>query len=432
MTGRLEKRASVYTLGCRLNQAESALMAERLAAAGYAVVPWGEPADLGVVNTCTVTAEADTKSRKAIRAFLRANPEALVAVVGCYSQLQAEVLRGIRGVDLVVGTARKLDFLEFLPPEKRTSAIVVREALPCEDFIIDTKGAVTPGHRANLKIQEGCDCFCSYCVVPLARGRPRSRDLGDLLEEGRRLAAAGAREIVLTGVNVGAYRHGASGLLDVVDGLDAIARLARVRISSIELKTIPEGLLERMAAPAHKLVPFLHIPLQSGCDATLARMRRNYTASEYRRFMERAVAVVPDLCLGADVLVGTPGESQAEFEATCAFVKDSPLAYTHVFKYSERPGTAAQRMADKVAAGEMSARSARMRTIGETKWRIFRERFLGRQMEVLFEQREAGVWCGYTGNYIRVGVCCDLGLVDCVKTTVLERLEGEIMRGQLV
>ncbi len=406
-------------------------MVERLVLAGFTVVPWGERADLGVINTCTVTGEADTKSRKAIRAFIRANPEARVAVVGCYAQMQADVLRGIRGVDLVMGTARKLDFLEFLAPEKSASPTVICETLPCEDFTIDTQGSAIPGHRANLKIQEGCDCFCSYCVVPLARGKPRSRDLGDLLEEGRRLADGGAREVVLTGVNVGAYSHGPSGLLDVVDGLDATSGLARVRISSIELKTIPEGLLERMADPAHKLVPFLHIPLQSGCDETLARMGRNYTTTEYRAFAERAIAAVPDLCIGADVLVGMPGESEAEFETTCAFVTACPLAYTHVFKYSDRPGTAARRMPGKVAPKDLAARSARMREMGEGKWRVFRESFLGRKMEILFEQREQGLWCGYTGNYIRVGVCCDIRLVDCVKTAVLERLDGEIVQGRL-
>src|SRR5690606_17665433 len=218
-------------------------------------------------------------------------------------------------------------------------------------------GAPGLTRRANLKIQDGCDFMCSFCIIPFARGRARSRDFANLLEEARRMAARGVKEAVLTGVNIGTYRHGDHGNVEVVDGLNAVDGLVRIRISSIEPTAIPEALFERMADPGHALVPYLHIPLQSGSNHVLSLMKRRYTREEFLEFIERANRAVPDLCLGTDILVGTPGETEADFNETCSVLEDSPLAYAHVFKYSERPGTAACRYDDKVDPAEKNRRS---------------------------------------------------------------------------
>ncbi|NIA15038.1 MAG: tRNA (N(6)-L-threonylcarbamoyladenosine(37)-C(2))-methylthiotransferase MtaB [Nitrospiraceae bacterium] len=431
MTGQFFKRASIYTLGCRLNQAETALLTERLQEAGYTLVPFGEPADLGVLNTCTVTGEADTKSRKSIRGFIRKNPEAVVAVVGCYSQLCAADIARIPGVDVVLGNVHKLDLAALLPQKKRDKPLILCDEPTREDFTIDLCGSGVSTRRANLKIQDGCDCFCTYCVVPFARGLPRSRHMDNLFEEAQRLVERGAKEIVLTGVNVGSYASGGDGLVEVVDRLNAIAGLQRIRISSIELKTIAPALLDRMADAAHALTPFLHVPLQSGSNTVLQRMKRNYTAEEYASFAAQATARVDDLGIGADVLVGMPGETDEEFEETYAFVRDCPLAYLHVFKYSVRPGTIAAKMPGHVDSPTLQRRSEAMRALGNAKRQAFQQARLGAAYDVLFESRQEESWLGYTGNYIRVSVCSKDNLENSIRPVVLDRTEGNIAEGHL-
>jgi len=426
-----QKRAAVHTLGCRLNHAETRLIAERLEDAGYAVVPFGEPADLCVINTCTVTAEADAKSRKAIRAFLRKNPRARCAVVGCYAQLAAETLAEIDGVDLILGSRHKLDVLDYLAPAKQPKPVVAANGLPEGDFTIDTSGRAPRAQRANLKIQDGCDGACSYCVVPRARGAPRSREFDDLTAEARLLAGRGAKEIVLTGLNVGAYDHAGKGVLDAVDRLNAIEGLRRIRMSSIELHTIPEGLLDRMQAPDHALVPFLHVPLQSASNRVLALMRRRYQAEDFRAFCERAAKAVPDLCIGTDVLVGFPGETEADFQDTCDCLSDTPVAYAHVFKYSERDGTTAADLPGKVDPATARERSEAVRRLSSRKHREFQERFLERSLDVLFERQEEGRWAGYTGNYLRVAVCSGEDLENELRPTRLEEARGTYVWGCL-
>jgi len=426
-----ERRAAVYTLGCRLNHAETRLIAERLEQAGYTLVAFGEPADLGVINTCTVTAEADAKSRKAIRAFLRNNPRAFCAAVGCYAQLSAKALAQIEGVDLILGNRHKLDLLDYVAAGKHPEPVVVAQRLPEADFTIETYGGSRLAHRANLKIQDGCDCFCSYCVVPFARGAPRSRELDDLVAEARCLAYRGVKEVVLTGLNVGAYDYGGNTVVDVVDRLNAIDGLRRIRLSSIELNTIPQGLLERMRASDHALVPFLHVPLQSASDRVLALMRRRYKAEDFRAFCERAAVAVPDLCIGADVLVGFPGETEEDFQETCRCVSDAPIAYTHVFRFSEREGTVAADLPDKVDPRTAHERSAELRRLGQHKRLEFQRRFLGRTMDVLFEQQEDGRWWGYTGNYLRVSVCSEDRLENEIRPALLEETRGAYVWGRL-
>lgn len=425
------KRASVHTLGCRLNQSESTMLMEKLAEAGYDVVPFGERADLGIINTCTVTHEADAKSRKLVRSFIRKNPDAYTAVIGCYAQMGSKALSEIDGVDLIVGNQEKLNVLDYVTQGKNATPLVVRDRIVRDDFTIEPVGGTGFLRRANLKVQDGCDFMCSFCIIPFARGRARSRAMDNLLDEARVLVERGAKEIVLTGVNIGTYAYGDCTVLDIVDRLNAIEGLARIRISSIEPTTIPEALFERMNARDHALVPYLHIPLQSGSDAILEAMRRKYSRAEFLAFIEAADAAVADLCIGTDIMVGFPGETEREFEDTASLLAESPLVYAHVFKYSERDGTASLRMSGKVDPRVQNARSARLRLISARKQREFHERYFGREVDVLFEQAENGYWTGYTGNYIRAAVCSDQALENQLRRVQLTGHLGDMALGEL-
>ncbi|MCC6486737.1 MAG: tRNA (N(6)-L-threonylcarbamoyladenosine(37)-C(2))-methylthiotransferase MtaB [Candidatus Hydrogenedentes bacterium] len=425
------KRASVHTLGCRLNQSESSLIAEQLEAAGYEVVPFGQNADLGIINTCTVTGEADSKSRQLVRSFIRKNPHAYTAVIGCYSQMGYRTLAEIEGVDLIVGNQEKLNVLDYVAAGKNDTPLVVRDRIDRDDFTIEITGDAPLTRRANLKIQDGCDFMCSFCIIPFARGRARSRSMDNLIQEARSLAERGAKEIVLTGVNVGTYAYEEATIVDVVEWLNEIEGVERIRISSIEPTTIPENLFELMNRDDHALVPYLHVPLQSGSNKVLHLMKRRYSREAYLDFIWHAHRSVPGLCLGTDILVGTPGEGESEFEETLRLLEESPLAYAHVFKYSERPGTAASRYPDKVDTATQNRRSARIRRASDVKRRGFYEARLGQSVEVLFEHEENGYWTGYTGNYIRVAVRSSEQLENEVRSVTLERLAGDYALGSL-
>jgi threonylcarbamoyladenosine tRNA methylthiotransferase MtaB len=426
-----KKRASLHTLGCRLNQSESLILQEQLQAQGYEIVPYGDPADLAIVNTCTVTNDADTKSRKAIRGFIRENPDAYMAVIGCYSQMGSKTLSEIPGVDLIIGNQEKMNVLSYIQEGKNEKPLIVRDRIVRDDFTIDTFGTTDFTRRANLKIQDGCDFMCSFCIIPFARGRSRSRAMDNLLDEANQLIARGARELVLTGVNIGTYAYDGMTVLDVVDRLNEIDDLARIRISSIEPTTIPTELFDRMNDPEHALVPYLHIPLQSGADNVLQSMRRLYTRDEFIAFVKLAHDSVPDICIGTDVMVGAPGESEADFEDTCDLLLNNPISYAHVFKYSEREGTAALRIPGKVDGLEKNRRSAIIRRISGQKLNELHEKYLGKTVEVLFESGENGHWSGYTGNYIRVTVVSDDTLTNQVMPLRLDSTHGDFAMGTL-
>ncbi|MBI5094160.1 MAG: tRNA (N(6)-L-threonylcarbamoyladenosine(37)-C(2))-methylthiotransferase MtaB [Candidatus Hydrogenedentes bacterium] len=426
-----QKRATLCTLGCRLNQSETAIIEDRLRAAGYAIVPFGEPADLCIVNTCTVTAEADAKSRKLIRSFVRDNPDAFTAVIGCYSQMGYKALAEIDGVDLILGNQEKLNVLDYAAQGKTGAPLIVRDHIQRDDFTIEVGGEGAFSRRANLKVQDGCNFMCSFCIIPFARGRARSREMSNLLDEARQLAARGVKEIVLTGVNIGTYDSQEQTVVDIVERLNEIDGVERIRISSIEPTTIPESLFALMRDPNHALVPYLHIPLQSGSNTVLGLMKRRYTREQYLDFVRCADANVPGLCIGTDIMVGAPGEGEAEFEETRALLEDSPLAYAHVFKYSARAGTPSVRLPGKVSPEEQNRRSAILRRLSEQKRRAFHQSFLGTVQDVLFEECVDGYWSGYTGNYMRVAACSSERLENSVRPVELERLCGDFILGEV-
>lgn len=429
------KRASLFTLGCRLNQYETEALRDRLEAHGYDVVPWGEAAELGIVNSCTVTKLAEAKCRQIIRGFIKANPTSFCAVVGCYSQTGADAVASIPGVDLVVGNREKLDVLDFVGDgKKRERAEIVRGKISRDAFFVPSVFASPFTKRANLKIQDGCDFMCSYCIIPAARGRARSRDFSDLADEAKSLAARGVREITLTGVNIGTYFNSGKNIADVIDAVAAVPGIARIRIGSIEPKTVPDGVFDRMADAAHPLMPFLHLPVQSGCERILRDMRRHYSLEEYLDFIRKISARVPDICIGTDIMIGFPGETDEEFAETCRTFTENPFAYAHVFTYSERAGTPAARRTDRVPVPVRQRRSVALRALSAERHRRFMERFLGRDEEILFENPQGKIWPGYTKNYLRVNVAADEfpgeNLANTLRVVRLEKVAGDVIIGR--
>jgi len=405
-------RASLFTLGCRVNQAESDSLGSALIARGYRLVPEGEEAELCVINTCSVTEQADAKCRHLVRSILRRSPNAFVVVTGCYAQSDVESLRRIPGVDLIVGTEQKMDIPRLVPfgaePLVKAPATRVLHTtrISRKNFILDTYAAFDSATRPNIKIQDGCDFFCTFCIIPFTRGRERSRDFEDVLREVRLWGERGHKEVVLSGVNVGEYRHEGRDLVDLIQAIEGIPGTERIRISSIEPTTISDRLLDHMAGSS-RLCPYLHIPLQSGSDPILSAMGRRYRAREYEDLVRRAVEKIPGLGLGTDVMVGFPAESEEDFQATVDLLERLPFSYFHVFPFSKRKGTRAQKLANAVAPATLRERGRRLQELSGAKRRAFYEEHVGRRVPILLEQLEEGLWSGLTPNYIRVGVPVD-------------------------
>jgi len=413
------KRASLHTLGCRLNQAETTILESRLRREGYEVVEFGQPTDLLVVNTCSVTDEAERTCRYVIRKTLKHSPDDFVAVTGCYAQTGAQELRTIPGIDLIVGNQFKWDLPTFLPPPQFLQKHPVPEVfhsktIDREDFMLPDIGE-PDSTRALLKIQDGCNVMCSFCLIPFARGHERSRVLGDILHEAEILTAGGYQELVLTGVNIGQFNHNGVDLVGLIDRLEAINGIRRIRISSIEPTTVTDALLERMASSA-KLCPYLHIPLQSGDDAILSAMNRPYDVRAFVTLIERAASMVPGLGLGTDLMVGFPGESEADFLHTVELAQRLPFSYFHVFTYSKRPGTTSAKLPGGVPVEIARRRAKTLADLSRQKRLAFAERWIGATMPVLFESDETQNFrMGTSGNFLKVGVPSPVDLANQIR-----------------
>jgi threonylcarbamoyladenosine tRNA methylthiotransferase MtaB len=432
-------RASFHTLGCRLNQAETATLSATFAARGYSIVEYGAETDVCVINTCSVTEGAEAKCRQAVRAVLRHSPQAYVVVTGCYAQVGVETLRRIPGVALIVGTEHKMQVVDLidpvdlhdLPPQSDQPRVVHSQKISRGDFTVVGIGHYTDHTRANLKIQDGCNFACAFCIIPFTRGGARSRKLDDIVREAHGLVARGHRELVLTGVNIGTYASQGHDVLRVLQALERVDGLERLRISSIEPTTVPDAVVEWMATSS-KLCPYLHVPVQSGDDQVLQRMKRHYTRAEFTAFVERVATRVPDVCLGTDVMVGFPGEDAGAFTNTRTLLADLPLAYFHVFSYSERPHTYAQRYTDTVPPPVIQERSRILRDLSGRKKAAFYRQFIDRTVRVLFEQREdSGLYTGFSDNYIKVGVATDNDLANQLRAVRLHGVERALARGTL-
>jgi len=408
------------TLGCKLNQCETAQMEESLTARGVRLVPWSSPADVRVLNTCTVTGKTDRTCRNEIRRVARADPEARLIVTGCYAQVAADVIAAIPGVDLVLGNLDKSELAGHVAAlfgpdsEAAGSARHTTEASPAhvtsyssttmirDDFVTHFSGYT----RAFLKVQNGCDSRCSYCVIPLARGPSRSMPLARVVDQVRLLTERDYREVVLTGIHLGTWGRDTDegSLPDLLEALVTTTDMPRFRLSSIEPLEVDDGVLEVMRTERERFAEHFHLPLQSGSDSVLRRMNRPYDAAGYTERVEAVRRAFPDSAIGADVIVGFPGETDIEFEETVALVERLPLTYLHVFPYSDRPGTAASSAPSKVPPHDVAERAARLRRVGQAKDAAFQRRFAGHELTALLlkQRSDDGLIVGLTGNYLEV------------------------------
>jgi len=395
---------SFYTLGCRLNQSETASIEQSFQSAKYKVVDFNDPADVVVINTCTVTENGDADTRRIVNKINRMNPDVRIALVGCQAQIQKKKLTELPNVKWVVGNANKMDFLSILDKGGLLDEPqVIAPTIPRHSFTIPIASVDTKHTRANIKIQDGCDFFCSFCEIPYARGRARSRKFNDILLEANTLVDAGHRELVITGINVGTYKQNQKTLLDVINALEQIDGLERIRISSIEPTTIPFALIKKMTKTS-KLCRYLHIPLQSGEDHILQLMKRKYTLDEFQSFINQAYDMVPEICIGTDIIVGFPGETERVFKKGEEFLRESKINYFHVFSYSNRYMAKAQYFDSQINPGIISQRSQSLRNLSQRKRRMYYESLLNTEQKVLFEQFKDYRWSGLTDNYVRVEV----------------------------
>ncbi len=416
-------KVKFVTLGCKLNFSESATIGQQLQERGIATIAKrDENADICVVNTCSVTALADRKCRQQIRALLRRYPEALMVVTGCYAQLQGASIAEIPGVDIVLGNEQKgevVDYIERWLNDRQKSIAVT----PHKD-IRRFSPSCECGDRTRyfLKVQDGCDYYCSYCTIPLARGRSRSDTIASLVAQAQDVASRGGKEIVITGVNIGDFgKNTGEHFLDLLKALDQVEGIERYRISSIEPDLLDDEVID-WCSSSRAFMPHFHIPLQSGSDEVLQLMRRHYTRDLFARKVERIHQVMPHAFIGVDVMVGTRGETPECFDDSLQFIASLGVQHLHVFPYSERPGTMALRIPYIVPKAVRDERVARMMELSERQQREFIERHLGTERPVLFEQPLAGskVMHGFTDNYIRVTVPYREELVNKVSTVMLE------------
>ena len=401
------KRAAYFTLGCKLNFAETSAIAQALAAEGVNAVHKGEQADICIINTCSVTEVADHKCRQAIHKMVRQHPGALVVVTGCYAQLKPQEVAAIEGVSLVLDQDKKGRVVDIIK-EFLTSSAVHGVGLPASQEAVSSSVFVpscSRGERTRyfLKVQDGCNFFCTYCTIPFARGRSRNGSIASLVAQARQAAAEGGREIVLTGVNIGDFgRTTGESFLDLLRALDEVEGIERYRISSIEPNLLTDEVLQ-FCASSRAFMPHFHIPLQSGSDEVLRLMHRRYDTSLFYNKVSRARELMPDCFIGVDVIVGTRGETAALFDEAELFIESLPVSQLHVFSYSERPGTAALRIPHIVSPKEKHERSQRLLAISDSKLRAFYERFIGQTRPVLLEHsRTRGLYNGFTDNYIKI------------------------------
>lgn len=416
------KKAVYYTLGCKLNFSETSTIGKILKEAGVRTARKGEVADICIVNTCSVTEVADKKCRQAIHRLAKENPGAFIVVTGCYAQLKPGQVADIEGVDLVLGAEQKGDLIKYLGDmQKREHGEAVTTA---SKDIRKFSPSCERGDRTRyfLKVQDGCDYFCSYCTIPFARGRSRNGSIVDIVKQAEEVAAEGGKEIVITGVNTGDFgKSTGENFFDLVKALDEVEGIERYRISSIEPNLLTDEIIE-FVSKSKRFMPHFHIPLQSGCDEVLKLMRRRYDTALFAEKIQKIKSLMPDAFIGVDVIVGTRGETEEYFEKAYQFIKGLDVTQLHVFSYSERPGTQALKIDHVVSPDEKHERSQRLLAISDEKTKAFYRKHIGREMKVLMEHSKEGVpMHGFTDNYIRVELKRDNELDNRIVTV---RLEG--------
>ncbi|MBT4915808.1 MAG: tRNA (N(6)-L-threonylcarbamoyladenosine(37)-C(2))-methylthiotransferase MtaB [Formosa sp.] len=426
------KKVAFYTLGCKLNFSETATIARNFQDEGFDRVEFSDFADIYVINTCSVTENADKRFKTIVKQAQRSNESAFIVAVGCYAQLQPKELAAVNGVDLVLGATEKFKITDYLNQLTKNDTASIHSCEIAEaDFYVSSY-SVGDRTRAFLKVQDGCDYKCTYCTIPLARGISRSDTLHNVLDNAKQIADQGIKEIVLTGVNIGDYGKGEHGnkkhehtFFELVKALDLVTGIQRLRISSIEPNLLKNETID-FVANSNSFVPHFHIPLQSGSNAILKAMRRRYMKELYVDRVEHIKKVLPDACIGVDVIVGFPGETNEMFLETYNLLNDLDISYLHVFSYSERPNTHASTLPNKVSKSLRSKRSKMLRGLSAKKRRAFYESQINTQHTVLFEgENKLGYIHGFTENYVKVKTTWDPSLVNTLHLVVLNEIDSD-------
>lgn len=430
------RSVAFYTLGCKLNYSETSTISRMFEEGGYTVVPFNEPASIYVINTCSVTEFADKKCRKTVRQALQHNADAFVVVIGCYAQLKPREIAEITGVDLVLGAAEKFRILDYINDLAKTNdkgLVRAGEVTAANDFV----HAFSFGDRTRsfLKVQDGCDYKCSFCTIPLARGKSRSNTVAEVVANAEKIATMGTKEIVLTGVNIGDFGNGTAVIegvrpkkeamfIDLIRALDKVEGIERFRISSIEPNLCTEEIIE-FVAQSDRFVPHFHMPLQSGSDKVLKAMRRRYKRALYAERVATIRKWMPHACIGVDVIVGFPDETEEDFLETYQFLQELDITYLHVFTYSARANTPAAEMARQIPLEEKRRRNKMLTILSEKKRRAFYQQFLGRRREVLFEvHKDQSLMSGFTDNYIKIEAPYDADMINRISTVQLLNING--------
>ena len=425
------KRVAFHTLGCKLNFSETATISRDFIRHGFEKVDYRDKADIYVLNTCSVTENADKKARKLIRQAKRRNPNSSIAVIGCYAQLKPETIAGIDGVDLVLGAEEKFNLLNHLDTlDLNNGTRVIKSDI---NHVHTFTSSYSSGERTRsfLKVQDGCDYTCSFCTIPFARGESRSDTIVNTMKVAREVAQTDAREIVLTGVNIGDFGKGTTEtFFDLIQELDQLEGIDRIRISSIEPNLLTDEIIEFCAA-SQKFMPHFHVPLQSGSDKILGAMRRRYKRTLYENCVAKIKQCIPDACIGVDVIVGFPGETDDDFFDTYNFLNELDISYLHVFTYSERPNTDALEIGAVVSKGDRAHRSKMLHILSDKKRRFFHEQFIGQERPVLFESVKNGKIMGHTDNYIQVQVNGEIDLINTINNILLSENNDMIVNGIL-
>jgi threonylcarbamoyladenosine tRNA methylthiotransferase MtaB len=434
------KNISFYTQGCRLNQAETAILEKSFESHGFKIIPFGQVTDIIVVNTCTVTEGGDRDTRRLVNKINRTQDNAKIALIGCQSQILKEKLLTYKNVQWVVGNQQKMALSHIIEqaykndPKLPEPQLIVNK-IKREPFTIEGSGIDRHHTRANLKIQDGCDFYCAFCTIPFARGPARSRVFEDIVREAIELIEAGHRELVLTGINIGTYEYETNTgekktIVEVIQSLLRLEGLDRLRLSSIEPTTIPKEVIF-LIRDHPKMCRYLHIPIQAGSDTVLSAMNRHYTMAEFREFIDFVYQTVPDVCIGTDIIVGFPGETKGCFDQTVANLMTMPIHYYHVFSYSERQMARSKKMEDQVSSPEITKRSKILRELSQKQRHAFYRQFLGQTVRVLFEQEKNGYWVGNTDNFLRIQVKSNDKLKNQILPCRLESVKSNQITGTL-
>ncbi|HRG57340.1 MAG TPA: tRNA (N(6)-L-threonylcarbamoyladenosine(37)-C(2))-methylthiotransferase MtaB [Bacteroidia bacterium] len=425
-------KVAFHTLGCKLNFAETSTIARQFNDNGFTRVSFDTVADVYVINTCSVTENADKECKKIVQQVMKLAPEAFVCIVGCYAQLKPDEIAKINGVDLVLGATEKFRIIEYINDLNKKQFAEIHSCEIEDANIFTSAYSIGDRTRAFLKIQDGCDYSCTYCTIPLARGISRSDSLNNVLDNAAQIAKKGIKEIVLTGVNIGDYGKGENGdkkhqhtFLDLVKALDSIDGIERYRISSIEPNLLKNEIIE-FVAHSNKFVPHFHIPLQSGCNKILKLMKRRYMRELYNERVSTIKKLIPECCIGVDVITGFPGETEEDFLETYHFLNDLDVSYFHVFTYSERENTEAATFSNVVSLAERKRRTKMLRILSSKKKTNFYNSFKNSSHEVLFEseQKNNRIY-GYSRNYLRVSVPFDANLINQKRMVHINKIDGE-------